>query len=230
MMNNVRDNVKTRRNIRIVVVCVLAFSAITIAALVNKLSQPRILNKYELRDYGALLLDEPRSILDFALLDHRGGVFTRDDLLGKWTIFFFGFTHCGDICPTTMSLLAKTYSELKPAEKADFGIVFVTVDPDRDKLPVLKDYVLSFNADFVGVTGAEADLISLAGQLQVSYITAQRGQSELNNRQLQEDQLQHSSTLILINPRGELHGYFRPPFAHGALRVVWRSLRASYTG
>jgi protein SCO1/2 len=227
-MNNQRDDKKLRRNTRFVVLGVLVFSAITITALVNKLSQPRILNEYELRDYGALLLDDPKPLLDFTLLDQDGEVFDRGRLSGKWTVIFFGFTNCRDICPTTMSLLAKTYVELKPEEKIDFEVVFVTVDPERDRPQVLKNYVSGFNTDFVGITGVQADLINFASQLQIPYFPALQTRQILDNSLEEQDGPQHSEKLILLNPRGELQGYFRPPFAHGALRVAWRSLRASF--
>ena len=218
-MDNIRDDKITKRNIRLVVVGVLVFSAITIAALVNKLSQPRILNKYELRDYGALMLEEPQYLVDFSLVDQHGETYNRQRLLGKWTVFFFGFTNCGDICPTTMSVLAKTYGELKPDIKSDFDIVFVTVDPQRDSASILKNYVSGFHSDFIGVTGPIGDLINFASQMKVPYLPV------LNN---QQDQPQHSANLILVNPRAEIQAFFRPPLAHGGLRVVWRSLRASF--
>jgi protein SCO1/2 len=224
-MENTRNDKNTKRNIRLIVIGVLVFSAVTIAALANKLSQPRILNKYELRDYGALLLDEPQPLLDFALLDQDGEIFNRQRLQGRWTVFFFGFTHCGDICPATMSVLAKTYAELKAPVKTDFQVVFVTVDPDRDTGPVLKDYTTRFNADFVGLTGAMPDLINFASQMKVPYRPVLEGQESSSDTQQEP---QHSANLVVVNPKGELHGFFRPPFAHGGLRVVWRSLRAGH--
>lgn len=226
-MENTRNDEKTRRNIRLVVVSVLVFSAVTIAALANKLSHPRILNKYELRDNGALLLDQPQPLLDFALLDQDGAIFDRERLQGRWTVFFFGFTNCGDICPTTMSVLARTYEKLKPEIKQDFQVIFVTVDPDRDTGPVLKNYVSRFNADFLGVTGTSGDLINFASQLKVPYRPVLEGQQPVDSGQQEP---QHGANLIVVNPKGELHGFFRPPFAHGGLRVVWRSIRESYKG
>lgn len=218
-MANTDDAKKIKRNVRLVILGVLTFSAISIGALVNKLSQPRILNKYELRDYGALLLEEARPLVDFELVDQSGGVFNRQRLMGKWTVFFFGFTHCGDICPTTMAELAKTYAELKPLEQQDFSLVFVTVDPDRDTLPVLKEYVARYHQDFVALSGETSALINFASQMNVAY------QPPLPGEQVEP---QHSGNLVLVNPDGELQGFFRPPFAHGSLRVVWRSLRATF--
>ena len=211
---------KTRRNIRLVVVGVLMFSAVTITALVNKMSQPRILNKWELQDYGALILDKPQALTQFQLLDERGEEFDQQDLVGKWTVVFFGFSHCTDICAPTMSVLGKTYAELKSEEQKEFEIVFVTVDPERDTPAVLGEYVSRFHSDFHGLSGSTKDLGNFASQLKVPYRVIPSSE---------EETLGHSANLILINPRGELHGFFKPPFAHGALRVVWRSLRATYS-
>ncbi len=218
-MTSTDDAKKIKRNVRLVILGVLTFSAITIGALVNKLSQPRILNKYELRDYGALLLEEARPLVDFELVDQSGGVFNRQRLMGKWTVVFFGFTHCGDICPTTMAELAKTYAELKPVEQQDFNVVFVTVDPDRDTLPVLKEYIAKYHQDFVALSGEASALINFASQVNVAYRPPLPGE---------QAEPQHGGNLVLVNPDGELQGFFRPPFAHGSLRVVWRSLRATF--
>jgi protein SCO1 len=210
---------KIRRNVRLVVVGVLVFSVISLGALMHKLSQPRSLNKYELQEYGAVILDEPRQLQEINLVDQYGKAFRAENLLGKWTIFFVGFTHCGDICPTTMAELAKTYAGLRPEEQEDFSIIFLTVDPDRDSPQVLGRYVASFDEDFFGVTGKVSELASLAMQLNLTY------QPEgINNF----GEPTHSGNLALVNPRGKLHGYFRPPLAHGSLRLTWRSLRNEY--
>lgn len=213
----------TRRNIRLVIVGVLAFAILTLASLVNKLTQPRILNAYELRDYGALLLDQPQPVPAFSLSDHDENVFDQMRLPGLWTVIFFGFTSCGDICPTTMAELAKTYGELEPDIKQAFQVVLITVDPDRDTPARLKDYVQNFDQDFIGVTGAKSELIALASALKVPY-------NPVLDPEAGDQQPQHSPSLVLINPAGELQGYFRPPLVHGGLRVVWRSLNASYEG
>lgn len=211
----------TRRNIRLVIIGVLAFAALTLASLVNKLTQPRILNAYELRDYGVLLLDQPQPLTTFSLSNHDEQAFGPGQLAGKWSVVFFGFTSCGDVCPTTLAELAKTYKELEPEIKRAFQVVLITVDPDRDTPTRLKSYVQSFDPSFMGVTGAKSELIALASALKVPY-------SPVSGSGAEPREAQHSPNLVLINPAGELHAYFRPPFAHGGLRVAWRSLHASY--
>ncbi len=214
------DDLKVKRNIRLIVVAVAIFAVFAIVAVGKKLSSPRILNTYELRDYGAMMLEDPTELLEFTLSDQHGGAFGLEQLRGHWTIVFFGFSHCVDICPTTMAVLAETYQALKPEEKADIQVVLVTVDPERDTPERLVEYLARFEPGFLGLSGEHAALMGFASQLHAAY--------EPEFEAEENYQVTHSGNLILINPKGELHGYFRPPFAHGGLRVAWRSIRATY--
>ena len=210
----------TRRNIRLTVALLLVFVALVIGGLTYRLSQPRILNSYELRNQHAYLIDPPRPVAGLSLIDQAGQPFTETRLQGHWTLAFFGFTHCTDVCPTTMATLAKMYAELKPGEQKALQVIFVSVDPARDTLPVLSSYVARFHPDFAGVTGAPARLLKVALEWQTGFAPPSAGGTEYP--------VEHSGNLVLINPRGELHALLVPPFEHGALRVIWRSLRATY--
>lgn len=210
---------RTRRNIRLTVVAIVIFSLLAVAGLVNKLSSPRILNEYQLRSYGAIMLPSPRAIADVALVDHRGQPFTPANLKGKWSLVFFGFSHCGDVCPTTLATLAKMYSELKDDEKRALQILLVTVDPERDSPAVLAKYVARFNPDLIGVTGEASQIAKFAGNLALAYNPVAGAGDDY--------QVEHSANLALIDPAGNLVGYLRPPHEHGSMRVVWRSLRAA---
>lgn len=214
------DDLKVKRNIRLIVVAVAIFAVFTIVAVGKKLSSPRILNAYELRDYGAMMLEEPTELLEFSLTDQHGDAFGPEQLRGHWTLVFFGFSHCADICPTTMAVLAETYQALKPEEKADLQVVLVTVDPERDTPEQLAEYLARFDPSFLGLSGDHAALMGFASQLHSAYEPEFEGE--------QNYQVTHSGNLMLINPKGGLHGYFRPPFAHGGLRVAWRSIRETF--
>lgn len=211
---------KVKRNIRITIALALAFSLLTVTALVNKLSQPRILSSHEMRAYGAYILEPSRALGSIALVDHNGKEFTEESFKGQWALVFFGFSHCADICPTTMATLAKTYGELKPEEQADLKIVLITVDPLRDTPEVLSQYLGGYNLDFVGITGELERIQSLSMQWNVGF--------EFPDNRSGNYQVQHGGNLLLINPEGQLHGFIRPPLEHGALRVLWRSIRATY--
>ena len=214
------DDLKVKRNIRLIVVAVALFAVFAIVAVGKKLSSPRILNAYELRDYGAMMLEEPTELLEFALTDQHGSAFGPEQLRGHWTLVFFGFSHCADICPTTMAVLAETYQALKPEEQADLQVVLVTVDPERDTPKQLGEYLVRFDPGFLGLSGDHAALMGFASQLHSAY--------EPEFETTENYQVTHSGNLMLINPEGELHSYFRPPFAHGGLRVAWRSIRETF--
>ncbi len=216
----VTEDPKVKRNIRLIVAAVAVFAAIAILAVGKKLSSPRILNTYELRDYGAMMLEKPTELVEFALTDHRGSTFGREQLLGHWTLVFFGFSYCADICPTTMAVLGETYQALKADGPADLNVIMVTVDPERDTPEQLQKYLARFDSSFMGLSGEHSALMGFARQLHSVYEPEFEGEDNY--------QVTHSGNLILINPKGELHGYFRPPFAHGGLRVAWRSIRESF--
>jgi protein SCO1/2 len=221
MMTSAED-ARVTRNIRLTVVATLAFAVLGMAGLMHKLSSPRILNEHELRAAGAVVLPERRALSDIALVDHHGRPWTSAAQRGKWSLIFFGFTHCGDICPTTMTTLAKMYAELTAKEKADLQVVLVSVDPLRDSPPVLARYVTGFNPDFIGVTGVAADIKKFSDELALAFMPVAGEGGDY--------QVAHSSNLALISPDGKLYGYLRPPHEHGSLRVVWRSLRATFEG
>lgn len=210
-----------RRKIRRTVALLLAFAAVLIGGLIYRIMQPRILNPYELRAQHAYLIDPPRPVPALSLIDQAGQPFTEAQLKGHWTLAFFGFSHCGDICPTTLATLGTLYQALSPRERQDLRVIFVSVDPARDTPPVLAAYVARFNPEFLGITGEPARLLKVAFEWQAGFSPATAGGGA-------DYQVEHTGGLVLINPRGELHAQLAPPFEHGSLRVVWQSLRATW--
>ena len=87
----------------------------------------------------------------FALIDHNGKAITHRDLEGRPTLIFFGFTHCPDVCPTTLMEISKVFELLGPQAKV--AALFMSVDPERDTPALLKDYVSNFDKRIIGVTG-----------------------------------------------------------------------------
>ena len=154
---------------------------------------------------------------EFELIDHYGKPFNRSRLEGQWTLMFFGFTHCPDVCPTTMTFLNTFLASLEGTEAQDPQIVMVSVDPARDTVEQLADYVPYFNPDFTGVTGEFLDLHRFATALNIPF------------RKVVEDdgsyQVDHSSNIVLINPRGDYHGFFRAPLDLAKMKVTYRSAR-----
>ena len=194
---------------------VLLFMTIVVASFIHRVGEPRIMSLAETRANGLFLFDTPRDVGDFSLTDHRGLSFTRDDLRGRWTLIFFGFTHCPDICPTTMAELAELKSQLADTEASDARVVMVSVDPARDTPDRLAQYVPYFHPDFIGVTGEFADILSVAQRLNAPF----RKVSEPDGGY----QMEHSANVRLMNPRGDYHGFFRAPLDIPKMRVTLRS-------
>src|SRR5947208_12590466 len=95
----------------------------------------------------------------FKLTDQNGKVITEQDLKGHPFLVFFGFTHCPDVCPTTLFEVSEIFRALGPDAK-DVRALFVTVDPERDTPEKLKDYLSSFDPRIIGVTGDEAAIVA----------------------------------------------------------------------
>lgn len=150
---------------------------------------------------------QPKIIADFILSDSDGAVFNLNSLRGRWSLLFFGFTHCPDICPTTLSSMTAVYRKLEkllPAEKLP-AIIFVSIDPERDRLEQLGSYVKFFAPEFTAVTGEHPQLQALTRQLGLLYTIEEHAAGDT------EYIVDHSSGIILMNPNAELVGLLRTP-------------------
>ena len=158
-----------------------------------------------------LLWPEPKSLAPFSAVDHENNPFTLADLRGKWSLLFFGFTHCPDICPVTLAVMDKAHGQLDQAGDVQFALV--TVDPDRDTSERLEQYLSSFNPEFIGLGGSAEQIAGLTGQIGLPYF--------LDKTQDEENYLvDHGASLFMIDPLGRLVGIFSAP--HDALDVTDR--------
>nr|WP_084591654.1 SCO family protein [Gilvimarinus agarilyticus] len=192
---------------------------VLLTLLINKLTTPRIMSADELRLNGAIVFDTPRRFDDFTLLNHKGEPFTRDDFVGQWSLVFFGFTHCPDICPTTMAELDRLVSKLPDDIADDTQVVLVSLDPARDTPDVLSEYVGYFDPEFIGVTGDFLTLRRFANQVNVAFNKVTIGDDYT---------VDHSGNIVLINPRGDYHGFFKPPFELAKLKATYSSIQQSF--
>ncbi|MEJ6540420.1 MAG: SCO family protein [Halioglobus sp.] len=205
------------RNIKLTIAGLLLFITVIVAGFVYRVSLPRIMTASEMSANGLYLLETPRNIGEFDLIDHHGNPFNPGRLEGQWTLVFFGFTHCPDICPTTMTFLNTFLESLEGTEAQDPQVVMVSVDPARDTVQQLADYMPYFNPDFIGVTGEFLDIHRFATKLNTPF-----------RKVMDEDgsyQVDHSSNIVLINPRGDYHGFFRAPLDLAKMKVTYRSAR-----
>lgn len=152
---------------------------------------------------AALLYPAPRAVPDFHLTRADGSPLTLADWRGRWTLAFFGFTHCPDVCPTTLGTLKQVWARLDPALRDRVRVDFVSVDPQRDTPEQLGKYVAYFSPDFVAATGSDEALTALTRSLGLLYarVPGEAGDYSVD----------HSAQVVIIDPQGRLVGMFRPP-------------------
>ena len=155
---------------------------------------------------SALLYPEPRAIPDFALQQTNGKPLTLADWRGHWNFVYFGYTTCPDVCPTTLAELKSVWAELgKRGVQDKLRVNFVSVDPDRDTADTLAKYVGFFSPDFVAATGTDAELTKLTRSLGIVYSRTKKDDGSV--------EVDHSGSIVIVDPQGRLVGLFRPPFA-----------------
>ena len=202
--------------------------AVTVGTLIGVASAEFValqLREAPLADVEGLLWPDPKAMQPFALVDHRGEPFTLEQLKGRWSFLFFGYTNCPDVCPTTLSMLDEVARELgkEPVSNRDVQFVFVSVDPARDTPEVLGKYLRNFNPNFVGVTGAGDMLMSLTLQLGI-YVEREMPGADGNYL------VDHGTAILLIDPVGRLLGVFQSPRGPLDMAERFRQMRRYVTG
>lgn len=155
------------------------------------------------------LLGQARPLPEFSLSDASGQAFDRSALGGQWSVVFVGFTHCPDVCPSTLALLKAVNQKLQ-AQDRSLRVVFLSVDPERDTAEIIGNYVRHFDPSFIGVTGPESQLSRLGQAMGFVFAKAP-------GRTPEDYTIDHSSALILIDPQAQVAGYFTPPLKTDAL-------------
>ena len=148
--------------------------------------------------------EQAQNLPPFALTDHNGGAFNNETIKGKWHLWFFGYTHCPDICPDTLQLLTSSVAQIDEATREQLQVTFISVDPERDTLDKMKEYVTYFNPDFMSARAERERLMPLTQALGI-YHSVEK--SEDGNKY----DVAHSGVLIIITPDGRFSGLFSPP-------------------
>lgn len=152
----------------------------------------------------ATVLPAAAELADFSLLDQRGDTFTRASLEGKWSLLFFGFTHCPDICPLTLQVLADARRQMQAAGVVPLPqIVLVSVDPERDSPELIGHYIAAFGDGLLGVSGELTELRKLTTSLGIYF--------EKANIDGDNYSVDHSAVVIVINPEGRFRALFGTP-------------------
>jgi len=177
----------------------------------------------EIEDY---LFWQAKDLTDFKLTGANSKILALNDLKGKWSFIFFGYTHCPDVCPLTMGVLGQAFRLLEkdPAASQEIQGIFISVDPKRDTPELLKEYVAYFNNKFTGVTGDTAQLDALARQMSALYTIHPKEPEKPGDTYL----VSHNSTIFLVDPQGRLYGRFPPPQAPQEIAEVFIKIRTFY--
>jgi len=140
---------------------------------------------------------------NFQLLNHRGEEVTQGTFLGGYMLMYFGFTFCPDICPTSLQIISSAYRALPDRTQRQVDMVFVSVDPERDSVTVLKDYVSLFDKDLIGLTGTPDQVAQTAKVFGIYFKKAANIDSAAGYL------VDHSTIIYLIGPDGRYIQHFK---------------------
>ena len=159
---------------------------------------------------NGLVFENPRPISTFRLIDFDQGTFSVDQLKDRWSFIYFGYSTCGQVCTETLIELKRLILALSSLDNAlPIQVVFVTVDPGRDSASRLKTYLREFDSTFIGITGDINTLAFFAAELAAPFTLApDAGENNV---------LDHSNSIMLINPSAALQAVLAPP--HDAQRL-----------
>lgn len=185
------------------------FILVAIVALIMGLTMYRVLSgkspddQMALIDAGIILLPQSRTLPDLKMVDQNGAPVGVDQLKDKWTLLFFGYTFCPDICPTTLAQIRQIRSELSTEDADKLRVVLVSVDPNRDTPQRLKEYLGFFDKQYTGLSAPVADIQKLANAVSVPFIPADTSKPNYT--------VDHSGNLALLGPDGKQRGFIRAP-------------------
>ena len=192
---------KTQKTVYILVALVALVMGLTFNKMMSGKSQG---DNTSLIDAGIILLPQSRHLPDVKMTNQDGQPVLMNELKDKWSMLFFGYTFCPDICPTTLAQLRQIKSEL-PADVVDkLQIILVSVDPNRDTPKQLKQYLGYFDPQFIGLTPTSiADLQKFANAVSIPFIPADTTKPNYT--------VDHSGNLAVIGPDGTQRGFIRAP-------------------
>ncbi len=191
----------TTRNLLIgLIVCgVLLIGIVGVLTLKQTAAQPTPTPTFAPDVPGVTPVDPPKALTDFTLPDDNGDPLSLSDLEGKYTLLFFGYTHCPDYCPLTLAKWVKVKTTLGD-QAANVNFVFISVDGERDTPEVMKRYLSRFDNSFIGLTGDDATLTQIGPDYGLYY--------SLNKSEGENYSVDHTTVTYLIDPQGKMIDLF----------------------
>lgn len=200
------DENSTRHHLLFLSIGIIALILGVTAWLICFAPRPSTTGTVGMTTQKATLLPQLKTLPPFSLTDQAGNRFDNQRLVGRWTFLSFGYTHCPDVCPTTLAMLTNMQQQLAAQTTVPtYQIAFVSIDPERDTPERLAEYVHYFDPDFLGITGSEEELQRLTRPLGILYEKVTEEQSAMGYV------MDHSASIILIDPEGRYQALFSPP-------------------
>lgn len=165
----------------------LAATTITIAAIAAFV----LYGDRSSRGYGVAAIGGP-----FTLSDQSGRSLTEKDLKGSYSLIYFGYTFCPDVCPTGLQVMSNAMDQLDAEIETKITPVFITIDPERDTAEQLKSFLVNFHPRIIGLTGTKKQIAQVTGAYRVYY--ARAGENPIKGEYLMD----HSSIIFLMDPEG----------------------------
>jgi protein SCO1/2 len=194
-------NRHTQRLVKLTLIIITVFAIVLGVTSSIFFLKPDTVRLQALTWFGA----QAKALPEFELTDHNNRVFDNKTLQGQWDLLFFGYTNCPDICPDSLQMLNNVVALIDdPKLLKKLRISFISIDPERDDLDKLKNYVTYFNPDFNSARADLDKLETLTSALGILHTIDKSPDSETYD-------VSHSGALVLIDPQGRYTGVFSPP-------------------
>ncbi|AYF89281.1 MULTISPECIES: SCO family protein [unclassified Pseudomonas] len=189
----------------------VALVAVVLGLTVHKvLTSQAQADPTKLLDAGIVLLPQSRTLPALEMTNQDGEKMRVDQFKDKWSLVFFGYTFCPDICPTTLAQMRELKGLLPEAARNNLQIILVSVDPSRDTPQQLKQYLGYFDPAFIGLTADLPTLQKLSNAVSIPFIPADTSKENYT--------VDHSGNLVVLGPDGTQRGFIRSPLNNQKLK------------